>query len=236
MRQVFYSSPWIHEPEPEELFRIYAAYGERIKVKAGADLPYSGEDALVCYLEKGLGAFSYLDKSGHKNYFAIIVPKRTFGDLVSLTQNRMCLKGEILRDSTLIILKRKIWEEQVMKSVATLSCYVRNAISKEESHMEGMIANSTLELPERILSFSYALINAYYPPKLEDWNPLPVTLTLTEISRVVAANRTSVSLIISDWIKDGNAQKKGRQLLIHGRLFQNLYDRSCSFDKSSSNP
>lgn len=142
MRQVFYSSPWIHEPEPEELFRIYAAYGERIKVKAGVDLPYSGEDALVCYLEKGLGAFSYLDKSGHKNYFAIIVPKRTFGDLVSLTQNRMCLKGEILRDSTLIILKRKIWEEQVMKSVATLSCYVRNAISKEESHMEGMIANS----------------------------------------------------------------------------------------------
>ena len=86
MRQVFYSSPWIHEPEPEELFRIYAAYGERIKVKAGVDLPYSGEDALVCYLEKGLGAFSYLDKSGHKNYFAIIVPKRTFGDLVSLTQ------------------------------------------------------------------------------------------------------------------------------------------------------
>lgn len=60
MRQVFYSSPWIHEPEPEELFRIYAAYGERIKVKAGVDLPYSGEDALVCYLEKGLGAFSYL--------------------------------------------------------------------------------------------------------------------------------------------------------------------------------
>ena len=115
-----------------------------------------------------------------------------------------------------------------MKSVATLSCYVRNAISKEESHMEGMIANSTLELPERILSFSYALINAYYPPKLEDWNPLPVTLTLTEISRVVAANRTSVSLIISDWIKDGNAQKKGRQLLIYGRLFQNLYDWSCS--------
>ena len=41
MRQVFYSSPWIHEPEPEELFRIYAAYGERIKVKAGVDLPVS---------------------------------------------------------------------------------------------------------------------------------------------------------------------------------------------------
>lgn len=60
MRQVFYSSPWIHEPEPEELFRIYAAYGERIKVKAGVDLPYSGEDALVCYLEKGLGAFRTL--------------------------------------------------------------------------------------------------------------------------------------------------------------------------------
>lgn len=68
MRQVFYSSPWIHEPEPEELFRIYAAYGERIKVKAGVDLPYSGEDALVCYLERAR-AFSYLDKSGHKNYF-----------------------------------------------------------------------------------------------------------------------------------------------------------------------
>lgn len=62
MRQVFYSSPWIHEPEPEELFRIYAAYGERIKVKAGVDLPYSGEDALVCYLEKGLGAFLSNDK------------------------------------------------------------------------------------------------------------------------------------------------------------------------------
>lgn len=60
MRQVFYSSPWIHEPEPEELFRIYAAYGERIKVKAGVDLPYSGEDALVCYLEKGLRLFRTL--------------------------------------------------------------------------------------------------------------------------------------------------------------------------------
>lgn len=60
MRQVFYSSPWIHEPEPEELFRIYAAYGERIKVKAGADLPYSGEDALVCYLEKGSELFRTL--------------------------------------------------------------------------------------------------------------------------------------------------------------------------------
>ncbi len=226
MRQVFLQSPWIHPEEPFELKRLIQAHGMRVELKAGTALPHGSgsSNSYVGLLEKGLGAFTFEDHAGRPFIFALIVPGRCFGDLDAMTQSRLNLKGMVIRDSIVVLIERSHWDKLVRSSNDLLYTYTKNAIKKEESHMEGMIANFTLDLSSRIRALLRSLISAYYLVKENDWNPLPVKLTITEISQIVAANRASVSLVFSDWLQQDLVRKDGRRLIIHGQLLTRIYD------------
>lgn len=219
---VFKHSPWIHHPEPEEIRAVFRTFGTRETFPAGTRLPHGTGGALVCYLEKGLGAFTFADPSGRKHIFALIIPGRVFGDLDALTANRLNLYGELLRKSTVLVLSREKWEAEISGSAALLKIYAKSAIDKEESHMEGMIANYTRDLKTRLRLFMSSLASAYYVPKPHDWNPMPVILTITEVAQIAGANRSTVSEIISEWLAAGLIRKDGRRLIVHGELLMDL--------------
>ncbi len=224
MRQVFLQSPWIHPEEPIELRRILQTFGKRTHVKAGTSLPHGEGKAYVGLLEKGLGAFEFEDMAGRSHIFALIVPGRCFGDLDALTQNRLNLRGTVIRDSTVILLSREKWEEEIARSPDLLKLYAKNAICKEEAHMEGMIANFTMDLPSRIRTLLRSVVSSFYEVKEDGWNPLPIKLSVLEISRIVAANRSSVSLVFSEWMEKGLIRRDGRRLIVNGQLLTQVYD------------
>lgn len=219
MQPVFFESPWIHPPEPEDLRQLFLCHGKRVRVDRGTALPHGGEaQAYVGLLERGLGAFTFEDRNGKRHIFALIVPGRLFGDLDAVTRKNLNLKGEVIRPSTVVLLERDLWEEELSRSVERMKLYARNAILKEESHMEGMIANFTLDLPTRLRLALRSVTAAYYTIKPGDWNPLPVKLTVAELGSMLAANRTSVNGILSDWMQKGLVRRDGRRIILHGSL------------------
>ena len=224
MRQVFLESPWIHPEEPERLRALFTTYGQRKSVKAGTALPHGTHGAYVGLLLKGLGAFRFTDAGGRSHIFAVILPGRVFGDLDALTRSRLNLQGLVIRNSEVALLTRSRWEDLIDADPGLLKLYTKHAIAKQEAHMEGMIANFTMSLPARLRALLRSLISSCYPVKPDDWNPLPVKLTVTEMSEVVAANRSSVSLQLSAWIDEGLIRRDGRMLIVHGKLLTDIYD------------
>lgn len=97
-------------------------------------------------------------------------------------------------------------------------------VQKQESHIEALLACATMDIDMRLKSFFHALINAYYALRPNDWNPVPVNLSTVILGRIVSASRTSVSLTLSEWIKEGLAKRDDRILLLHGRLFEEIYN------------
>ena len=110
------------------------------------------------------------------------------------------------------------------ESPELLMLYAKNAMQKQESQMEGMIANFTMDLSSRVRALLRAVIEAYYPVKEQDGNPLPIKLSVTEISETVAANRSSVSLLISEWAQEDLVRRDGRRIIVHGKLLSQVYD------------
>lgn len=204
--------------------RIFRAHGRRMEIRAGTILPHGVDGSWVGLLEKGLGAFTFTDNAERQHIFALIIPGRVFGDLDALTRNRLNLQGKVIRNSNVLLLERSRWEQEVERSPELLKLYAKTAISKQESHMEGMIANFTLDVPNRVRALMRSVIEAYYPVKASGWNPLPVNLNVTEISQTVAANRSSVSIILSEWLAQDLIRKDGRRLIVSGSLLTSIPD------------
>ena len=224
MRQVFLQSPWIHPVESAPLREIIEKHGRRVAVQTGTSLPHGEGHSYVGLLEKGLGAFTFEDQLGKRHIFAIIIPGRVFGDLDGLTRAHLNLKGEVIRASSVILLERDRREMALSESPELLMLYAKNAMRGRESQMEGMIANFTMDLSSRVRALLRAVIEAYYPVKEQDGNPLPIKLSVTEISETVAANRSSVSLLISEWAQEDLVRRDGRRIIVHGKLLSQVYD------------
>lgn len=136
-------------------------------------------------------------------------------------------------------LMREDWEAEIRDSPTLLRLYAKNAICKEEAHMEGVIANFTMDLPSRVRTLLRSIVSSYYEVKEDGWNPLPIKLSVSEISRIVAANRSSVSLVFFDWMQKEWARRDGRRIIISGRLLTQVYDlvdRIPPDDASVSDP
>lgn len=134
---------------------------------------------------------------------------------------------------------REDWEAEIRDSPTLLRLYAKNAICKEEAHMEGVIANFTMDLPSRVRTLLRSIVSSYYEVKEDGWNPLPIKLSVSEISRIVAANRSSVSLVFFDWMQKEWARRDGRRIIISGRLLTQVYDlvdRIPPDDASVSDP
>ena len=95
--------------------------------------------------------------------------------------------------------------------------YTINALAKEETHMEGLMAVFTLPLEKRLIALCSSIINSYYPLKITEWNPVPLQLTTFEMADIVSSNRSTISTVINQWIEEGLARGC---VIFCGRLVQ----------------
>ncbi len=109
---------------------------------------------------------------------------------------------------TAVIVASTMMIRQFMReSVEHLEMHAGLAVLKEESLLEA----------EEILPDAAA---ADPTSSEEPWLPCPVTLSVTEISRVVAATRSSVSTRLSEWCAAGLMRKDVRAMAFRPALFE----------------
>ena len=103
---------------------------------------------------------------------------------------------------------------------------IRQFMSESVEHME-MHAGLAVLKEESLLEAEEILPDAAAADPTssgEPWLPCPVTLSVTEISRVVAATRSSVSTRLSEWCAAGLMRKDVRAMFFRPALFEGLRD------------
>ena len=224
MRQILFGEQWIHPEAPKLVKEIFYAKGKRTILKKGSELLHGAPSGEVTLLLSGICLYRFWDSLDKEHIMSIIPPGRTVGDIDAFCGNIANVSAYMAKGGTGLVLPYHVWHESISANKEILEQQAVNIVVKQESHIEALLACFTLDVEKRLMALFHALIKAYYPPKLDDWNPLPFSLTNVLIAKVVSASRTSVSLILSDWQSRGLFKKDGRIFLIHGNIFCHLYD------------
>lgn len=224
MRQIVFGQQWIHSEEPPEIKEIFFKHGKKRKFKKGQELLHGGPFGEVSYLLKGLCVYRFWDWQDKEHVLSLIIPKRCMGDIDGASCTVANISVHAMKDSEALFLPYSIWHREITSNTKILETFTSHLAKKQESHIEAMLTCFTMEVDMRLTSLFHTLIKAYYPIKPSDWNPLPIQLSTIELSKIVSSSRTSVSLQLSAWIKEGLLKKDGKFLLIHGALFSEIFD------------
>lgn len=214
--------PWVMPEEPEILQNIFKEYGALKTYEKGSFLNHGGEDGMVYLIVSGMVTFGFLDITNRYQIMSIVLPGRSVGDLDSLDTTPCGIIAEVLKPVELYWMPRSVWVCEIRKNIDLMQAYAQSANYKHQCAMQGMVANYTWPLEDRLRLLFYSLITAHYPIKAKGWNPLPVKLNNTELSTIVSVNRSWVSRTLSRWFETGLAKKDGRVLLLSSELFSDF--------------
>lgn len=222
IQRIFDALPWVMPAEPPEIQRIFQRRGRRIECPAGK-LILHGFEAGVTLIERGVVVFSFNDAGNRCQIFSLSLPGCTVGDLEPLEPKIIsAAEAECIKPCTVLHVSQAAWLEEIRSSVDMMESYAKSANRKHRCVMEGMIANYTQPMEVRLRLFLYSLVSSHYEAGSREWNPCPVALTVTDIAKIVAANRSWVSRTISAWIDQGKARKDGHLLVFRRSLFEDL--------------
>ncbi len=226
MRQIFQSLPWIHPVEPEEITAIYRKHGVRRHVRRGEVLKQGGQEPKLFFLEKGLCAYFVGGQIKNRpSVLSLILPGRTMGDITCFTKDKVNVLSRALKDSVVLEVDPFAVLEESKKNPDLMLLLGRLLIHKQESHMEGLLANYTLSAPDRIRTFFKVLFLSFrLHLKRDEWNVVPLRLNNEQIALIVNLTRISVSKILSEWQEQELLKKDGKTLLVKSELFDGLYD------------
>lgn len=224
IHRVFKALPWVMPSEPPEIAEIFRRHGRRIECPAGHQILH-GLDSGVTLIEKGVVVFSFNDLENRCQIFSLCLPGRTIGDLESLEPEAYAAADALcIKPCSLLTVSRETWLAAIRASVPMMEAYAKSANRKHWCAMEGMIANYTQPLDVRLRLFLLALISSHYEPGAREWNPCPVVLTVTDIAKIVAANRSWVSRRLSSWGEEGLLKKDGVFFVFHRDLFREFLE------------
>ncbi len=225
MRQVFRTRPWVLPKEPERFVEIFKKHGKEVAFPKDGFIPHGGKDGQTSFLLDGLVTFSFIDANSVHRIFAIILPGRTMGDLDALNPDGTNVLVECIRPSRVLIMDNKKWRECMRESIENMELYADLSILKEESILEGTLANYTLDLDTRLRVLILSIFQGSGVTLSTDaYNECPLALTVTEFARIVGANRSWVSTKFSEWAEAGLIRKTNRTIACRADLFEPVHD------------
>lgn len=224
MRQVFYQKPWIYREEPAVIRDIFLRYGTLERLQKNTPLLNGGEDGRFYYLKKGLATFAFQDMNGRSFIFSLVLPGRVLADVDGISREMVNVTDSVIRPSEVLSISYEKWQKYIGNSPELMLEFTRGIISKEETHMEAMIANYTLSVEDRLRVFLKALITSYQPEITQGWNKVPLYLSQDEYAQLVGSTRVTVNRVKAEWQKNGLSIKNKRDTAVHSDLFERLYD------------
>ena len=224
MRQIFHSYPWVHREEHPKIQAIYRELGRPHHVRRGEVIKHGGESNRLFFLSRGLCAYYVAGEVARPTILSLIIPGRVMGDITCISGDRVNVVTRAIKDSELLVVPPSALIEAMSRDPAMAVIAARSMISKQESHLEGMVANFTLEPSARLKALLKALILSYRDTLAPGWNLVPLLLSNELYGSIVNLTRVSVSRIFSRWIEEGLVRKQGRQIEVQSSLFDDLYD------------
>lgn len=223
MRQVFNQYPWIPPEELEVVRKIYFKYGRLHRITKNSILKCGGECNKLFYLKKGLCMYFVNYDQEKPRALSIIPPGRAMGDLTCLTGEIVNVTTVIKRDSEVLVIPPDILKKEMENDFELTQAVIKTAIAKQECHLEGMIANFTLDYENRLIALFKAIIYSYGEEK-QEFTKVPLRLNNSELGMVISSTRVTVSRILSKWMEQDLMRKEGKYLYISSSLLDSSYD------------
>lgn len=212
MRQVFLQFPWIHAPTPKSFFPLFQRYGHYQVLKAGQAIYNGGTDGEVAWILSGLCAFRIQDAQDKAHYFTLVPAHRLVGNVDAYTASVVNVVDFAMRESEVLLLPRHNFVEALQRNARLAEEHTSVLVHEHESDMEGLFSVATDTLALRLVRLFGALLFRDSPRESFHWEkaidelapqPIPFSLTPTEIAKIVHASRTAVSLQLNAWERSG---------------------------------
>lgn len=240
MRQVFRSLPWVLPRDPAPIAEIFRLFGREIRFDKNQITHHGGGTGNVYFLTEGAVSFSFVDIHSKSHIFALVFPGCAFGDLDSLQIHAPDVIAECLMPGKALILSIDEYQQHLRQSVAVMESFAHMCVKKEEAILEGAFSNFTLNLDTRIRLLLYSILRSresladtegFYQRLMTDPNAfhtLPWSPTVTEISQILSANRSTISTVVTDWAENDLLRREGRTMTCRAALFDPLKEFKSS--------
>lgn len=226
MRQIFYAAPYVCPREPERIAALIRAHGTLRDAQAGEVLKRGGDANRLFLLEEGLcGYFVAGETTGHATIMSLLLPGTTLCDMTSSVGRRCNVETRAIQASRVWVTAPDFYERHVFTDPELALEKYQHAVEKQESTLEGMIANFTLPPEQRVKILLKAVLGHEKRLAAEgDWVRIPYDLPAEVIGQTVNLTRQTVARVIGDWRRSGLARRTGRHLEILPALFDDIYD------------
>lgn len=224
MRQVFLGTPWVHARPDARITHFFNEAGRWMRIPASGALLNGGDRAEIALLLSGLAAFVFTDRKSKHHIFSLILPGRIMGDVDGLSQSVVNVRDVALRDSQVRVVGREDFVAFLDAHPDIGRAHTLGVIADHESDMEGMIANFTLSVAERIAALLHSLVQSAQSEPERGWYRLPCALRAVEIGQIVSVARPTVSSLLARWTRLGLMRRDAGAMYVHERLFAQLYD------------
>lgn len=225
MRRIFTQLPYFIPEDPAFIRELFRRRGMRRTIARGEALKRGGDRLKLFLLEEGLCAYYAGVGFGRPTILAVILPGRTMGDLSASAKILCNVYTAALVPSRVIEMPAEALYDAFEERPDLAQEQIANVIKKEESLLEGMVANFTRPPAERVAVFAKALIRTTKTaPGPDGWTALPLLIPAQVIGEAVNLNRVSVAKIISRWMKAGLARRERKRLVLSPELLEPIDD------------
>lgn len=225
MRQIFHSLPWIPDPEPDELRKLYEEFGVPMTFRNGDLLKQKGAQNKSFLIVEGLAAYYIADRyKSHPSVLNLLIPGRSACDLSALLEKRVNVTTRAIGSCTALMVPPSLIRNAMEKDAKLATLVAQHVLRKSECSIEAMVANFTLEPSQRLKTFLCVIFESFKQPVHEGWNQVPLRLNNQQYGAIVNLTRVSVSRLFSEWASKELLKKEGSQLWIRPEIFEGVYD------------
>ena len=170
MRQIFQNLPWVQPAVPPVIASLYERRGVLQKVKRNQVLKAGGDNPKSFLLVRGLCVYRIASAiKGSSSILSLIPPGRSMCDISAAVDERVNVETVAWRDCVVYAMPPRTLSEEMSKDPAFGKAVLADVTAKEESYIEGMVANFTLDPQFRLRTLFKVLITSYGIPLRDDW-------------------------------------------------------------------
>ena len=177
MRQIFQNLPWVQPAVPPVIASLYERRGVLQKVKRNQVLKAGGDNPKSFLLVRGLCVYRIASAiKGSSSILSLIPPGRSMCDISAAVDERVNVETVAWRDCVVYAMPPRTLSEEMSKDPEFGKAVLADVTAKEESYIEGMVANFTLDPQSRLRTLFKVLITSYGIPIRDDWTVIPLLL------------------------------------------------------------
>jgi CRP-like cAMP-binding protein len=211
-KHVYSDSPWLIPPDCQELVALFRDKGRPISFSSRRSLHF-GERRYAYLIEKGLVA-TYAGSIGKfERLIAIFQPGTVFGAEKSLKGEFASkpLIAKTLLPVQALMLDSTVFKSEIAADPVLAFKVMQSFLAHDDAKIEGLLMNDLLTVPQRVALMVDTIFKGSGHPLSEMKMCLPLSVNVTELSRLIHCDRSMLSRSLRNMageglleIRDGN--------------------------------